>query len=39
MGGEATGAGEAILNDAGIPTFEYPDTAARAFCYHVAIQP
>ncbi len=25
--------GEGILNRAGIPTFAYPDTAARAFCY------
>jgi acetyltransferase len=33
MGGEATGAGEAILNDSDIPTFEYPDTAARAFSF------
>ena len=33
MGAEATGAGEAILNDSDIPTFEYPDTAARAFSF------
>ena len=33
MGGPAVAAGEAILNRAGIPTFPYPDTAARAFCY------
>ena len=33
MGGKETGPGEAILNDAGIPTFAYPDTAARAFQY------
>ncbi len=31
MGGPAMDAGEAILNDAGIPTFKYPDRAARAF--------
>lgn len=31
MGGEAVASGEALLNHAGIPTFEYPDTAARAF--------
>lgn len=31
MGGEAVVAGEAILNRAGIPTFAYPDSAARAF--------
>lgn len=33
MGAEKTGPGEAILNEAGIPTFAYPDTAARAFDY------
>jgi acetyltransferase len=33
MGGMAVAAGEAILNKAGIPTFAYPDTAARAFNY------
>jgi len=33
MGGQKTGPGEAILNEAGIPTFAYPDTAARAFDY------
>jgi acetyltransferase len=33
MGGKATGAGVAILNDSDIPTFEYPDTAARAFSF------
>jgi acetyltransferase len=33
MGGNAVSAGEAILNSAGIPTFTYPDTAARAFNY------
>lgn len=31
MGGPEVAAGEAILNAAGIPTFAYPDTAARAF--------
>jgi acetyltransferase len=31
MGGAAVEPGEAILNDAGIPTFKYPDRAARAF--------
>lgn len=33
MGGTSTAAGEAILNCAGIPTFLFPDTAARAFTY------
>jgi len=33
MGGSGVRAGEAILNHAGIPTFAYPDTAARIFCY------
>ncbi len=33
MGGEAVHAGEAILNEAGIPTFPYPDTAVRLFNY------
>ncbi|HKI72344.1 MAG TPA: bifunctional acetate--CoA ligase family protein/GNAT family N-acetyltransferase [Verrucomicrobiae bacterium] len=31
MGGPAVDAGEAILNTASIPTFKYPDRAARAF--------
>lgn len=31
MGGNVVAAGEAILNQAGIPTFPYPDTAARVF--------
>ena len=31
MGGARVAAGEAILNEAGIPTFAYPDTAARMF--------
>ncbi|WP_375768900.1 bifunctional acetate--CoA ligase family protein/GNAT family N-acetyltransferase [Archangium gephyra] len=33
MGGSEVAAGERILNDAGIPTFGYPDTAARIFNY------
>ena len=33
MGGADVAAGEAILNRARIPTFQYPDTAARAFNY------
>ena len=33
MGGKSVSAGEATLNAAGIPTFSYPDTAARAFTY------
>lgn len=33
MGGEGVASGTAILNAAGIPTFSYPDTAARAFTY------
>jgi len=33
MGGTSIAEGEAILNNAGIPTFPYPDTAARAFTY------
>jgi len=32
-GGQEVAAGEAILNKAGIPTFEYPDAAAQAFTY------
>jgi acetyltransferase len=31
MGGAAVDAGEQILNEAGIPTYEYPDTAAHIF--------
>jgi acetyltransferase len=31
MGGEVVAAGDAILNRANIPTFPYPDTAARVF--------
>ena len=33
MGGNSVAVGEAALNSAGIPTFSYPDTAARAFTY------
>jgi acetyltransferase len=33
MGGKLVAKGVAILNDAGIPTFSYPDTAARVFSY------
>ncbi len=33
MGGSVAASGEAILNHAGIPTFPFPDTAARAFNY------
>jgi acetyltransferase len=33
MGGASIASGEAILNAAGIPTFPFPDTAARAFTY------
>ena len=33
MGGSSVVNGERILNQAGIPTFAYPDTAARAFEY------
>lgn len=32
MGGAGVAPGVAILNGANIPTFEYPDAAARAFC-------
>ncbi|MGA2511580.1 MAG: bifunctional acetate--CoA ligase family protein/GNAT family N-acetyltransferase [Candidatus Acidiferrales bacterium] len=31
MGGKIVAQGRATLNNAGIPTFDYPDTAARAF--------
>ncbi len=31
MGGRETAKGESVLNAAGIPTFGFPDTAARAF--------
>src|SRR5208337_3537907 len=33
MGVGEVAEGEAILNDSAIPTFKYPDTAARSFCY------
>ncbi|MGC1254747.1 MAG: bifunctional acetate--CoA ligase family protein/GNAT family N-acetyltransferase [Candidatus Acidiferrales bacterium] len=33
MGGKHVAEGVSILNKAGIPTFAYPDTAARAFNY------
>jgi len=33
MGGKSVANGVATLNSAGIPTFSYPDTAARAFTY------
>jgi acetyltransferase len=33
MGGESVTEAMAILDRAGIPTFAYPDSAARAFCY------
>jgi acetyltransferase len=33
MGGVEVAAGEAILNRASVPTFAYPDTAARVFEY------
>jgi acetyltransferase len=33
MGGETVARGEQILTDAGIPTFAYPDEAARVFNY------
>ena len=33
MGGAEVAAGTDILNRAGIPTFQFPDTAARVFCY------
>jgi acetyltransferase len=33
MGGNEVAPGEAILNKANIPTFPYPDTAARVFDY------
>ena len=33
MGGTSVMEGESVLNNAGVPTFPYPDTAARAFTY------
>lgn len=33
MGGEGVASATRLLNEIGIPTFSYPDTAARAFTY------
>jgi acetyltransferase len=33
MGSKSVGKGESILNSAGVPTFPFPDTVARAFTY------
>lgn len=33
LGGQSVAAAMTILDSAGIPTFAYPDSAARAFCY------
>jgi acetyltransferase len=33
MGGESIVGAQPILNNAGIPLFPYPDTAARVFCF------
>jgi acetyltransferase len=33
MGGNSVAAGKEILNETGIPSFDYPDTAVRAFNY------
>src|SRR5579859_3708537 len=33
MGGPMVSAGESILNNSGVPTFSYPDTAANVFNY------
>jgi acetyltransferase len=33
MGGKAVAPGTEILNQAGIPAFPFPDTAAKVFCY------
>jgi acetyltransferase len=33
MGATDVAEGEAILNASGIPTFQFPDAAARTFCY------
>ena len=33
MGADEVAEGEGILNASGIPTFQYPDIAARIFCY------
>ena len=32
MGADEVAVGSALLNDCGIPTFQYPDIAARTFC-------
>ena len=32
MGGNAVAEAEALLNASGVPTFDHPDAAARAFC-------
>ena len=37
MGGAEVAAGEQILNQAGIPTFQFPDSAVRCLQLHVAI--
>jgi acetyltransferase len=33
MGGDSVAAGETILNEVGLPSFAYPDTAVRVFNY------
>jgi acetyltransferase len=33
MGGDSVAAGETILNDVGLPSFAFPDTAVRVFNY------
>src|SRR5262249_55186378 len=33
MGGESMGEAKTVLNNAGIPLFSYPDTAAKVFCH------
>jgi acetyltransferase len=33
MGGESITEAKPVLNDAGVPLFPYPDTAARVFCF------
>lgn len=33
MGGQSTEEGEQLLNETGVPTFNFPDTAARVFNY------
>src|SRR5258708_23019704 len=32
MGGSAVAKAESVLNASGVPTFDHPDAAARAFC-------